>query len=181
MAQQKKQELNNGIERICLHWTAGMGMPNNLESQHYHIMVDNKGSYHLGYHKIEDNINCKDGNYAQHCALGNTGTIGIALCGMAGFSLSTLLSKSNITRIQLEACCKKMAELCKKCNIKVTPSTVYTHAEYDSSPSGAHEGKIDIVYIPYLNLKGAKACGDYIRGKVQWYLDNADNTSSKGK
>jgi len=172
MATPKKQESNKGINRICWHWTAGYARPNNLDCQHYHIMVDDKGNYHNGYHKIEDNIDCKDGNYAQHCALGNTGTIGIALCGMAGFSTNTLTSHSNITRVQIEAGCKKIAELCKKYKIKVDSSTVYTHMEYDSGEHGAKEGKIDIMYIPYLNLLGKDECGDYIRNKVKWYYDN---------
>lgn len=172
MASTKKQELSKGIYRICLHWTAGYGKPNNLDCQHYHIMIDDKGNCHYGYHKIEDNVNCKDGNYAQHCALGNTGAIGIALCGMAGFSSSTLVSHSNITRVQLEACCKKIAELCIEYKIPINEASVYTHMEYDSSEAGAKEGKIDIIYIPYLNLIGKRECGNYIRGKVKWYYDN---------
>jgi len=170
--QPKKQESNKGIHRICLHWTAGYGKPNNLDCQHYHIMFDDKGKVHTGYHKIEDNIDCKDGDYAQHCALGNTGTIGIALCGMVGFSTNTLISSSNVTRVQIEACCKKIAELCKQYSIKVSPDTVYTHMEFDSSPAGNHEGKIDIVYIPYLNLYGKEECGEFIRNKIKWYMAN---------
>lgn len=168
-----KSSTNNkkGINRICWHWTAGYGRPNNEDMQHYHIMIDDKGNLHSGYHKIEDNINCKDGNYAQHCALGNTGTIGMAVCGMAGFNTQAKTSYANLTVSQIEALCKKTADLCKQYGIKVTPETVYTHMEYDSGEHGAHEGKIDIVCIPYLCLYGKEQVANELRRKTQWYLE----------
>ena len=83
---------SKGLNRICLHWTAGASSPNNEELQYYHFLVDSKGNIHKGYHKPEDNINCKDGNYAAHCALGNTGTIGVAMCGMWKFNTTTRIS-----------------------------------------------------------------------------------------
>lgn len=166
MATSKKKK---GIYRICIHWTAGYHRPNNEDLFHYHIIFDDKGNAFKGVHSIEDNIDCKDGDYAQHCALGNTGTIGIAVCGMAGFSCNTKVSKSNITMTQMEAMFKKVAELCREYSIPITDETVYTHAEYDRL--NAKEGKIDIIFIPYLNKYGIEECGDYIRNKIKWYYD----------
>jgi hypothetical protein len=166
MAKKQKKEIHS----ICIHWTAGYNRPNNEDMQHYHIIVDDKGNYYKGIHSIESNIDCKDGEYAQHCALGNTGVIGIAVCGMAGFSTNSKVSKSNLTRLQMEALFKKCSDLCKEYEIEVSPSTVYTHMEYDHTH--AKKGKIDIVYIPYLNLYGMEECGNYIREKILWYYKN---------
>lgn len=160
-----------------LDLTAGYGKPNNEDMQHYHFMIDAYGKCYEGYHKVEDNIDCKDNDYAQHCAEGNTGTIGISACGMAGFKMGTLCSNSNLTRVQMESLFKKCAEECIKYGIEVTPDTVYTHAEYDITH--AKHGKIDIVYIPYLSLCGREKVGDYIRGKVQWYIDNSKAGDTK--
>ena len=147
--------------------------------QHYHIIVDNKGNFFKGIHDIEDNINCKDNNYAQHCANGNTGTIGISACGMAGFNIKTRYTKSPLTLVQIEALCKKCAELCKQYSISIDPAHVYTHMEYDSSPNGAHHGKIDIVYIPYIHLYGMTPVGDFLRNKIQWYYNKLETTNGK--
>lgn len=157
----------NGINRICIHWTAGFGTPNNDDMQHYHIIVDNKGNYIQGYHKISDNANCKDGNYAQHCALGNTGTIGIACCGMVGFNIKTKHTESPLTEKQIESLCKKCAELAKEWNIPIDSSHIYTHMEYDSTH--AKEGKIDIVYLPHNRLYSMEKVGNYLRGAIKDY------------
>lgn len=161
----------NGINRICTHWSVSYYQPNNADMNAYHLMIDDKGNCIEGTHKISDNVNCKDGVYAQHCANGNTGTIGIAFLAMAGYNNQTRFSKAPITEKQCEALCEKCAELALKYNIEVTPSTVYTHAEYDSSPSGAHEGKIDIIYLPFNRLYGKDKVGNYLRNKIQWYKE----------
>jgi len=162
-----------------LDLTAGLHRPNNMDMQHYHEIVDSKGNLFKGYHAIEDNIDCKDGKYAQHCANGNTGVIGIAVCGMSGFNINSKTSSSNITMVQMEALYKRVAELAHKYSIPITKGNVYTHMEYDSSDRGAHHGKIDIIYIPYLNLLGMEKCGDYIRGKIQVYYDRLNKKENK--
>ena len=154
-----------------LDLTAGYGKPNNDDMQHYHIMVDQLGNLFAGYHKISDNVNCKDGNYAEHCALGNTGTIGIALCGMLGFNTKTRFTKVPITQVQVEKACEKIANLCKEYNIPIDSSHVYTHMEYDQSPNGAKDGKIDIVFIPYNHVYGKDEVGNFLREKVKWYYN----------
>ena len=156
-----------------LDLTAGLHRPNNDDMQHYHEMVDSKGNLFKGYHAIEDNLDCKDGKYAQHCANGNTGVIGIAVCGMSGFDTHRRLSSSNLTMVQMEKLYERCAELVIKYSIPIKPETIYTHMEYDSSDKGAHHGKIDIVYIPFLNLYGMKECGDHIRNKIQVYYDRS--------
>lgn len=74
------------LNKICLHWTAGSNYPCKEDLAAYHYCVDKYGRIYAGKHKPEDNLNCYDGNYAMHCGGGNTGCIGLSVCGMAGFT-----------------------------------------------------------------------------------------------
>lgn len=162
------------MKRIIIHWTAGTGQPNQTEFQHYHYLVNKDGVVVEGKYKPRDNENCTDGVYAQHTGGGNTGSIGISLCGMNGFIAGRPSStKYPLTAIQCEACWKKVAELCKTYGIQVTPDTVMTHYEFGQKhPKTTSYGKIDITYLhPYPWVKKDKI-GDYIRSKVRWYLQH---------
>lgn len=162
------------MKRIVIHWTGGTNQPNNLEFQHYHFMINGDGVIFGGKYKPEDNENCNDGKYAAHTGGGNTGSIGVSLCGMLNFTSGKPDStKYPLTAIQCEACWKKIAELCKQYNIAVTPDTVLTHYEFGKKhPKTTSFGKPDITYLhPYPALKPVEI-GDYIRGKVKWYLSN---------
>lgn len=75
-------------KRIILHWTAGTNYPNTTDLQHYHFLIDKDGKVYNGVYTPEDNLNCYDGKYAQHTGGGNTGSIGIAVCGMAGYKIN---------------------------------------------------------------------------------------------
>ena len=159
------------MKRIIIHWTAGTGSPNSVDKQHYHYLIDSKGEIHYGIFKPEDNENCSDGRYAQHTGGGNTGSIGIALCGMCGFGMNNI-TKYPLTRIQCERLFKLVAELSKKYNIPVTSNTVMTHYEFGiKNPKTSSAGKIDIIYLPPFPLIQKNQVGDYIRNKVRWYLN----------
>ena len=139
------------MKRIIIHWTAGVGSPNSLEKKHYHYLIDSKGEVHRGIFTPEDNEDCSDGKYAQHTGGGNTGSIGVALCGMFGFSGVNVKEnyKYLLTKVQCERMFKFVSELCKKYNIPVTPQTVMTHYEFGlKNPKTSSAGKIDIIYLP---------------------------------
>lgn len=53
--------------------TGGGNYPNDVDKEAYHFLVDKDGEVHYGIHKVEDNLDCNDGNYAAHCGGGNTG------------------------------------------------------------------------------------------------------------
>lgn len=151
------------LNKITIHWTAGTYTPNNTDRQHYHFLVDDKGNVFTGKYKPEDNINCKDGKYAAHCGGGNTGNIGVAMCSMYD-------SRFPITRKQLEATCKLVAELSKKYGIAISNKKIFTHAEFGKdNPHTTSYGKIDINKLPCVAIYGVKECGDWIRNKVNWY------------
>ena len=161
------------LNKIIIHWTAGTNEPNNTDYQHYHYLVNGNGVVVKGKYNPEDNLNCNDGKYAQHTGGGNTGAIGVAMCGMYGFTSGNNVGKYPLKKVQCERCFKLVAELCKKYNIAVTPQTVMTHYEFGKkNPKTSSAGKIDIVYLPpYPTVKQADV-GDFIRNKVKWYYKN---------
>ncbi len=158
------------MQRIIIHWTGGGYYPTAYEKNYYHFLVDKEGKVHKGKFKPEDNLNCKKGTYAMHTGGGNTGSIGISLCAMAGFKSSKEPGKYPVTAEQFEAAMKYCAELCIKYNIKITPETVMTHYEFGvKHPSTSSAGKIDIIYLPPYSWVAKEEIGSFIRTKVKWY------------
>lgn len=159
------------MKRIIIHWTAGTYQPNEKEFQSYHYLINGDGLTIEGKHSPEDNLNCNDGNYAAHTGGGNTGSIGVAMCGMAGFVNSKRVGKYPLKKEQVEACFAKVAELCKKYNIPITKSTVMTHYEFGQmNPKTSSSGKIDIIYLPPYPAETAGTVGNFIRNKIRWYF-----------
>ena len=118
------------MKRIIIHWTAGTYYPSNYEKQFYHYLIDKDGKVHNGFYKPEDNLNCIDGKYAAHTGGGNTGSIGVAMCSMAGFISSLKLGNYPITKIQFESCMNFCASLCLKYKIDVNSDSIMTHYEF---------------------------------------------------
>lgn len=160
------------MKRIIIHWTAGTYKPNATDLEHYHYLIDSNGEVVYGKHKVEDNENCNDGNYAAHTGGGNTGSIGISICGMANFKNRNSVGDYPLTKVQCERCFKLIAELSKKYKISINPQNVMTHYEFGiKHPNTSSAGKIDIIYLPpYPDVEQSKI-GDFIRNKARWYLD----------
>lgn len=158
------------MKRIIVHWTAGVYEPNATDLEHYHYLIDGEGEVHNGKYKPEDNENCNDGCYAAHTGGGNTGSIGVSLCGMFGYVNRSYCGKYPLTKVQCERAFKLIAELSKKYNIPVTKQTVMTHYEFGlNNPKTTSAGKIDITYLPAYPWVRAADVGDYIRSKVRYY------------
>ncbi|HIU92278.1 MAG TPA: N-acetylmuramoyl-L-alanine amidase [Candidatus Limenecus avicola] len=158
------------MNKIIIHWTAGTYQPNTTDLEHYHFLIDGEGKKHNGKFKPEDNENCNDGKYAAHTGGGNTGAIGVSMCAMAGFNSTASCGNYPITPVQLEACFKLCAELCKKYNIPV--ENVWTHYEFGiNHPDTTSHGKIDIIYLPPYPLVKRNEVGGFIRSKIRWYLN----------
>jgi hypothetical protein len=158
------------MKRVIIHWTAGTNQPNGTDYLHYHYLINGDGLVTLGKFKPEDNENCYDGKYAQHTGGGNTGSIGVSMCGMYGFKSSKDIGKYPLTKKQCESTFKKVAEICKQYKIPVTAQTVMTHYEFGKShPNTSSAGKIDIIYLPPYPEQTADKVGDFIRSKIRWY------------
>lgn len=159
------------MKKVILHWTAGTNKACSTDLEHYHYLIESDGKIIKGKYVPEDNENCQDGKYAAHTGGGNTGSIGVSMCGMYGFKSAKDTGKYPLTKKQCEAAFKLIAELCKKYNIAITPETVMTHYEFGiKNPKTSSAGKIDIVYLPpYAEVEKAKV-GDFIRNKIVWYF-----------
>lgn len=160
------------MKRIIIHWTAGTYQPNNIDFEHYHKLINGQGLVIDGKYKPEDNENCYDGKYTQHTGGGNTGSIGVAMCGMyVPDKIPVKQTEYPLTKVQCERCFKLIAELAKKYNIAITPQTVMTHYEFGKkNPKTTSAGKIDIIYLPPYPWVVPKDVGNFIRSKVRWYL-----------
>jgi N-acetyl-anhydromuramyl-L-alanine amidase AmpD len=159
------------MKRIILHWTAGTNKPCTTDFEHYHYIIDSEGNITNGKYKPEDNENVNDGKYAQHTGGGNTGAIGISMCGMYGFKNRNNVGQYPLTVKQCERAFKLIAELAKKYNIAITADTVMTHYEFGKkNPKTSSYGKIDIIYLPPYPAETASTVGDFIRNKAKWYF-----------
>ena len=166
------------MKRIIIHWTAGRLQPNATDYQHYHYLINGDGVVINGKFPVSANEKCKtdarnNALYAAHCGGGNTGSIGIAMCGMYTPPRCDFRnSPDKLTKVQVERCFKLIAELSKQYNIPIEHNTVMTHYEFGlSHPKTSSAGKIDIVYLPpYPELKSSEI-GDFIRNKAKWYFN----------
>lgn len=158
------------MKRIIIHWTAGTYFPSEFEKEHYHFLIDKDGNIHNGKFVPENNEICKSGSYAAHTGGGNTGSIGVALCGMAGFKNKNSQGKYPLTAKQFESAMKFCAQLSKKYCIEISPQNIMTHYEFGiKNPKTTSAGKIDIIFIPSYPWVVKDDIGSFIRSKIKWY------------
>lgn len=157
------------MQRIIVHWTGGANRASARDRKHYHLLVEGDGKLVQGDHPITANAAPIRGSYAAHTLNCNSGSIGVALCGMAGAVESPFdPGKSPITMQQWAALPQVLASLCRRYSIPVTPATVLSHAEVQATLGIAQRGKWDIARLPFdPALKGAKAIGDQLRAAVR--------------
>lgn len=167
------------MKRIIHHWTAGTHKANAVDIKAYHELFEGDGTNVLGTFPISANSSSKlvngklkSGTYAAHTLNLNTDSIGLSLCCMA----KAIEGKSNgsfpMTEKQFEAMCKRSAKLCLDYKIPITPKTVLSHAEVQGTLGVKQKNKWDYTVLPFKpELKGAKACGDYMRTRVQAYYE----------
>lgn len=164
------------MKRIIIHWTAGTYRPNCTELEHYHYLIGyeadpkERGVAYKGKYSPEDNLNCLEGEYAAHTGGGNTGSIGVAVCGMFGYRDVRHIGNYPIKPVQMELCYKLCAKLCIKYSINIERTTVLTHYEFGKKhPETTSRGKIDITYLASNPSLPAGRIGDFIRNKIIWY------------
>jgi hypothetical protein len=159
--------------RIINHWTGGNLEPCDVDFEHYHYLIDSFGKIYNGKYKIEDNDNCQDEIYAAHTGGGNTKSIGVAVCGMAGFISPENPGKCLLTRVQMEKLFYLNAILLYSEGFKkVCLENLLTHYEFGiRRPDTSSKGKIDLTWLsPWPELKKEET-GKFIRGKTNFYLN----------
>lgn len=156
------------LDRISIHWTAGSYKACSTDRAAYHFLVDGDAEVIKGDLPPEANIDCTDGVYAHHTGGFNTGTIGVAACGMHRFPNT----KYPLKKQQCERLWKLIAELAKKDSIPIDKDHILTHYEVGLKlPNSSSAGKSDINFLPYEPSIPRNEVGDYIRAKVKWYFD----------
>ena len=151
------------VKYIIGHWTAGNYKPNSIDLNSYQLLIDDEGKKYIG----------KPVGKASSTGGMNSITYNISCCGG--------LSNTPIKPVQIEAFFKTCAEKLKEYNLSV--DNFYTHAEIgEMCKDGSikkllpynkwlyqNKCKIDLTTLPY--IKGsAKETGNFIRGKIKWYL-----------
>lgn len=166
------------MKRIIHHWTAGTYKANDVDRKAYHELFESDGTQVFGVFPISANSSAngklKAGKYAAHCLNLNSDSIGLSLCCMSGAVEGKTNGSFPMTETQFEAMCKRSAELCHKYGIKIGPTTVLSHAEVQETLGVKQKNKWDYTVLPFKpSLKSAKACGDYLRTRVQHYYNDA--------
>lgn len=161
------------MKRIIYHWTAGTYSPNTQDLLHYHYLIDGKGVIHHGVYGVDDNKNCLDGVYAAHTGGGNTGSIGIAFCGMNGYVSPLNVGHYPLKQKQLEAGWKLGAVMVKMHHLNLSnKETIQTHYGFGvRHPKSDSAGKIDITFIPSMPNIAKEDIEDLFREKILWYID----------
>lgn len=166
------------MKRIITHWTGGSYKANSTDKRHYHVIFEGDGKEVFGDHQISDNSskhgNLKAGKYAAHTRMCNTDSIGLSLACMGGKGVTERnFGKYPMTEKQFEAMCDRAAYYCEMYKIPITNKTVLSHAEVQPNLGITQRSKWDYTVLPFKpELKGAKACGDYMRTRVQHYLND---------
>ena len=158
------------MDRIILHWTAGGYLPSAEDRAHYHLLIDSAGRAHAGLHPISANAKPIRGAYAAHTLNCNTGSIGIAVCAMAGARERPFgKGRAPITPAQVEALVTEAARLCRGYGIPVTRQTVLSHAEVQPTLGIRQRGKRDYDWLPGMapGPHDPRRVGDWLRAMVR--------------
>jgi hypothetical protein len=151
------------VDYVIGHWTAGNYTPCIVDKNSYQLLIDGEAAIHEG----------KPVGAAASCGGMNSITYNIACCGG--------LARTPLKKAQCERFFKECAKALKKYNLPVR--NFYTHAEIGQMVKDEtitkllpynkylrqNVGKVDLTKIPYDT--GSKSNGDFIRNKIQWYMD----------
>lgn len=144
----KTQMPNASPRRIICHWSAGGYKASSLDRKHYHFMIEDDGKIVKGLHSIADNDSTRDGKYAAHTRKSNTKAIGLSVCCMAD-ATRTNPGRFPMTEVQWRRMAELAAELCKRYDIPVTPTTVLGHFEVERNLGIKQRGKWDPGFLPW--------------------------------
>jgi N-acetylmuramoyl-L-alanine amidase-like protein len=151
------------VRRVILHWTGGGPYPSLLERGHYHLLIDQHGTVHKGLFPI--------GRWPSHTRMLNTGSVGIALCGMRGAAAAPFQAgPAPINERQVTATARAAAAVLHRYGILPTERTCLTHCEVTHTYGLAQRGKWDISWMPGMSHPMPNTAGDRLRWLVRLAL-----------
>lgn len=166
------------MKRVICHWTAGKYKATDLDREHYHFLIEDDGNIVVGKYSILDNVSTIDGKYAAHTRNCNTGSIGIAMCGMAG-AKRVPFSCGNypINSLQWDTMVYNVARICLFYDIHVSSKTVLGHGEVEKELRINQAGKWDPMRLPfqpelYSHQVGSKLRHDVVSSMRNQYHNN---------
>lgn len=170
------------MKRIICHWSAGGHKASDLDRRHYHILVEDDGEVVRGFHSIAANENTGDGVYAAHTRGTNSGSIGVAVCCMAGAQESPFRpGQAPMTEKQWRVMAQVVAELCKAYRIPVGPTTVLGHGEVERLLGKKQNGKWDPLVLPWNPGQAKREVGDQFRALVNLLLEESGQAEAPSR
>jgi hypothetical protein len=129
------------VRRIVIHWTAGVRYPTPFDRLHYHFLIDAKGKVHRGLRP--------PGKYLPHTRGLNTGSIGVALCGMAGARSAPFHPGNHpLSAVQFAAAAQLGHALMERYGLPYTERSMLVHADVGRVFRVAQRGKWDVCAWP---------------------------------
>lgn len=153
------------VSRVILHWTAGGAYPGLLDRWHYHLLVDQDGTMHRAHAPI--------GRWPAHTRGLNTGSVGLAACGMAGAQArgsnngGVWPGRFPLSAHQVEALCVAAAQVLHHYGLAVTERTCPTHCEVPRIYGIPQRGKWDISWLPGMNETLPALVGERLRQRIR--------------
>ncbi|HEU4752051.1 MAG TPA: N-acetylmuramoyl-L-alanine amidase [Armatimonadota bacterium] len=162
----------DSVKRVIVHWTAGGYNPSVLDRAHYHVLINGRGEAVRGLWPI--------GRYnpPSHVRMLNTGSVGLAICAMAGAQNAHVLGPAPVTRLQWERACQAAAEILYAYGLEVSERTLLCHSEVERVYGQEQRGKWDVDVTPWDPGKPRGEIHAEMRRKAEWYLARRMSTSA---
>lgn len=162
------------MKRVVLHWTCGHRLANDTDREHYHLLIEHAGTgvrIIRGEHPIDDNVSTADDDYAAHTRGCNTGSIGLALCGMMHCRESPFApGPVPFSREQWDLMCRAAAQLCRAYAIPCDERHVLAHGEVQATLGIRQLGKWDPMRLPWQPVLAPAAVMKLTRETIAGYL-----------
>ena len=166
-----RSELPAAPHGVVLHWTGAKGVPNRIDREAYHLLVQPDATVVQGHYPVRANMRrLRDNAYAHHTGGFNSYRVGIAACGMLGYRSCSQPGPEPLTEPQVRRMCEVAAYFVQLAALDaLRPQHVCTHYEVWTLlgiRGQVNHQKLDITCLPYLPQLGKDEVGPYLRGLV---------------
>lgn len=159
------------MKRVIVHWTAGTYRASDLDTEHYHLLIEGSGQIVRGRNPISANQAPAREPRASHTKNCNTGSIGVAVCCMAdAVERPFKAGLFPLTERQWNVLSEVVAELCRAYGIDVTPDTVLAHGEVQDRLNIPQRGKWDPMVLPFAPARVPADVMNGFRERVREHL-----------
>ena len=166
------------MKRVIVHWTAGAHRASDLDRAHYHLLIEADGRIVKGACSIDCNA-ARVEPRASHTRNCNTGSIGVAVCAMAGARERPFTAGPfAMTQRQWSVMAEVVTELCRRYSIPVTTQTVLAHGEVERHLGIPQRQKWDPMVLPWAPALPKAEVMEGFRAQVRRLLTQATPLSA---